>query len=145
MVIQFPWQPEWNFDNSLVLSRTESIFGMEVPWDNRHQLRAMVTSLPWQPKWNFNNSFVLKENCNVDFIWKAFKMLENDTNITEIGQAVLDLLSFKVGSGNHQRGLSLLQKFSDIFGNMARSTENGVTSDKSQFSNIKNWNIFQAL
>ena len=38
--------------------------------------------------------------------------------IAGIGQAVLELLSFKVGSGNHQRGISLLQKFSEIFGNM---------------------------
>ena len=38
--------------------------------------------------------------------------------ITEIRQAVLQLLSFKVESENHQRGISLLQKFSDIFGNM---------------------------
>ena len=49
---------------------------------------------------------------------RAFKMLENDMYISGIGQAVLELLSFKVGSGNHQRGISLLQKFSDIFGNM---------------------------
>ena len=35
-----------------------------------------------------------------------------------IGQAVLELLSFKVASGNHQRGISLLQNFSEIFGNM---------------------------
>ena len=28
------------------------------------------------------------------------------------------LLSSKIGSGNHQRGISLLQKFLDIFGNM---------------------------
>ena len=42
-------------------------------------------------------------------------MLENDMYIAGIGQAVLDLLSFKVGSGNHQRGMSLLQKFSEIF------------------------------
>ena len=38
--------------------------------------------------------------------------------ITGIGQAVLELLSFEVGSGNHQRGISLPQKFSEIFGNM---------------------------
>ena len=38
--------------------------------------------------------------------------------ITGIGQSVLELLSFKVRSGNHQRGISLLQKFSEIFGNM---------------------------
>ena len=49
---------------------------------------------------------------------RASKMLENDMYIAEIGQAVLDLLSFKAGSGNRQRGISLLQKFSDIFGNM---------------------------
>ena len=34
---------------------------------------------------------------------RAFKMLENDMYIARIGQAVLELLSFKVGSGNHQR------------------------------------------
>ena len=44
--------------------------------------------------------------------------LENDTCITVIGQAVLELLSFKVGSGNHQTGISFLQKFSEISGNM---------------------------
>ena len=69
---------------------------------------------------------------------RAFKMLENNIYIAGIGQAVLELFSFKVEPGNHQRGISLLQKFSDIFGNEARSTENDVTSDKSQFPNIKN-------
>ena len=49
---------------------------------------------------------------------RAFKMLENDMYIAGIGQVVLELLSFKVESGNHQRGISLLQKFLDIFGNM---------------------------
>ena len=38
--------------------------------------------------------------------------------ITVIGQAILELLSFKVGSGNDQKGISLLQKFSEIFGNV---------------------------
>ena len=38
--------------------------------------------------------------------------------ITVIRQAVLELLSFKIRSGNHQTGISLLQKFSEIFGNM---------------------------
>ena len=37
--------------------------------------------------------------------------------ITVIGQAVLEILSFKVGPGNHQMGISLLQKISEIFGN----------------------------
>ena len=45
-------------------------------------------------------------------------MHENDVCTTVIGQAVLELLSFKVGSGNHQMGISLPQKFSEIFGNM---------------------------
>ena len=49
---------------------------------------------------------------------RALKMLENDMYIAGISQAVLELFSFKVGSGNHERGISLLQKFSDIFGNM---------------------------
>ena len=38
--------------------------------------------------------------------------------IAGIGQAVLELLSFKVRPGNHQRGISLLQKFPEIFDNM---------------------------
>ena len=46
---------------------------------------------------------------------RAFKMLENFMYIAGIGQAVLELLSLKVGSGNHQRGIFLLQKFSEIF------------------------------
>ena len=49
---------------------------------------------------------------------RVFKMLDNDMYIVGIGQAVLELLSFKVGSGNHQRQISLLQTFSEIFGNM---------------------------
>ena len=35
-----------------------------------------------------------------------------------IAEAVSELLSLKVGSENHQRGISLPQKSSDIFGNM---------------------------
>ena len=38
--------------------------------------------------------------------------------ITGIGQTVLELLSFKVGSGNHQTGIFLVQKSSEIFGNV---------------------------
>ena len=49
---------------------------------------------------------------------RALKMLENDMCITGIGQAILELLSFEVGSRNHQTGISLPQKFSEIFGNM---------------------------
>ena len=49
---------------------------------------------------------------------RAFKVLENIMYIAGIRQAVLELLSFKVGSGNYQWGISLLLKFSEIFGNM---------------------------
>ena len=55
-------------------------------------------------------------------------MLENDMYFISLESVkpferldqfhVLELLSFKVGSGNHQMRLSLLQKFSEIFGNM---------------------------
>ena len=45
-------------------------------------------------------------------------MLESNIDIAGIGQAVLELLSFKVGSGSHQRGISLPQKFSEKFGYM---------------------------
>ena len=38
--------------------------------------------------------------------------------IVGIGQAVLELLNFKDGSGNHQMVIFLIQKFSDIFDNM---------------------------
>ena len=38
--------------------------------------------------------------------------------IAGIGQAVLELSSFKVESGNQQRGFFLLQKFLEIFGSM---------------------------
>ena len=38
--------------------------------------------------------------------------------IIGIGQAVLELSIFKVESGNHQTGISLLQKFLEIFRNM---------------------------
>ena len=66
-------------------------------------------------------------------------MLESNIDIAGIGQAVLELLSFKVGSGSHQRGISLSQKFSEKFGYF---TENDVISDKSKFSKIRNWDIF---
>ena len=45
---------------------------------------------------------------------RAFKMLKKDMYIIEIGQAVLELSIFKVGSGNHQVEISLLQKFPGI-------------------------------
>ena len=39
---------------------------------------------------------------------RTLKMQENDMYITVIGQAVLELLSYKVESGNHKTGISLL-------------------------------------
>ena len=57
--------------------------------------------------------------------------------ITGIGQAVLEFLSFKVGSGNHQRGIFLRQKFSEIFGNMGLASPkvtSHLTSYKLQIS-----------
>ena len=44
MVAQLPWQPGQNLNNSFFFSRIESIFGMEVPWHDRHQ---PATSLLW--------------------------------------------------------------------------------------------------
>ena len=45
--------------------------------------------------------------------------------IAEIGHAVLELFkSFKVGAGNHQRGIPLRQKLSEIFGNMTLISPN---------------------
>ena len=44
---------------------------------------------------------------------RAFKMPENDMYMTGIGQAVHELLSFEVGSGNRQRAIFLLQKSSE--------------------------------
>ena len=59
-------------------------------------------------------------------------MLENDLCVTRMSQAVLELLIFKVGPGNHQRGIFLLQKF---LGNLRKYethfTENDITADKS--------------
>ena len=31
-----PWQPEWNISNSFVSSCIDFIFGLILPWDNRH-------------------------------------------------------------------------------------------------------------
>ena len=59
--------------------------------------------------------------------------------IAGIGQAVLELLSFKVRSGNHQRGISLLQKVSEIFSNM-RLVSPKITSHLTSHS--KNRDIF---
>ena len=79
--------------------------------DGKHLLSIVKTRKPgFKGELQRENKLITYE--------RAFKMLENDMYIAGIGQAVLELLSFKVGSGNHQRGISLLQKFSEIFGNM---------------------------
>ena len=76
---------------------------------------------------------------------RAFKMLKNDMYIAGIGQAVLELLSFKVGSGNPQRGISLLQKFSDIFGNMRLVPLKMTSQLKSHISQVSKMEIFSKL
>ena len=43
----------------------------------------------------------MEENCNAET--RALKMLERDTYIAGISEAVLEFLRFKVGSGNRQR------------------------------------------
>ena len=58
---------------------------------------------------------------------------------TGIGQAVLELLSFKVKSGNRQRGIFLLHNFRKY---ESRFTKNDVTYDKSQFPITNNRDIF---
>ena len=49
---------------------------------------------------------------------RTFKILENDMYITGIGEAVFELLIFEVVAGNHERGIFLLQKFSEILEDM---------------------------
>ena len=63
-------------------------------------------------------------------------MQGNDMYFTRIGHAVLELLSFKVGSRNQQRGISLFQFFDNLQKYEAHFTENDVASDKSQFLQI---------
>ena len=65
--------------------------------------------------------------------------------IAGIGQAVLELLSFKVGSGNHQRGMSLLQKFSKIFGIMRLVTLKMTSYLKSHNFQILKIEVFPEL
>ena len=67
-------------------------------------------------------------------------MLENDKHIAGIGYAVFELLNFKVGPENHQRGISLLQKLSEIFGNMtlvSPKMTSHLTSHNFQISKIE--------
>ena len=60
--------------------------------------------------------------------------------IAGIGQADLELLSFKVGSVSYQRGITLLQKCSEIFGNMrlvSPKTTSHLTSHNFQILKIE--------
>ena len=59
----------------------------------------------------------------------AFKMLEINMYVTGIDQAVLGLLRFEVGSGNHQKGNSFPQKILEIF-------EIDQSLTLSQYSNV---------
>ena len=71
---------------------------------------------------------------------RVFKMLENDMYIAGMGQAVLELLSFNVGSGNHQRGIPIVHKFLEIFGNMrlvSLKVTSHLTSHNFQILKIK--------
>ena len=69
-------------------------------------------------------------------------MLDNDMKIAGIGQAVLESLSFKVESENYQRGISLLQKFSNIFGNMRLKMTSHLTNHNFQILKME---IFSKL
>ena len=62
--------------------------------------------------------------------------------ITVIGQAVLELLSFKVGSGNDQTGISYLQKFSEIFENIRLISPKITSYLTSHFFQILKIDIF---
>ena len=66
------------------------------------ELSAMTSKIAYQ---NLLKGELQRENKLISYE-RAFKMLENDMYIAGIGQAVLELLSFKVGSGNLQRGIS---------------------------------------
>ena len=91
----------------------QSLWGFprpEITWYLQHFKKQVCLSKTLKGELQRENKLISYE--------RAFKMLENDMYIAGIGQVVLELLSFKVESGNHQRGISLLQKFSDIFGNM---------------------------
>ena len=57
--------------------------------------------------------------------------------ITGIGQTIHELLSLKFGSGNYQRGISSLQKFSEIFGNMRPELTSLLTSHNFQILKIE--------
>ena len=65
--------------------------------------------------------------------------------ITGIGPAVLELLSFKVESWNRQREISLLQKVSDIFGNMRLVPVKMTSYQTSHNFQILKFEIFSKL
>ena len=63
----------------------------------------------------------LKENCNekkIFFMKECSKCWRTICISRESVKTVLELLIFKVRPGNHQKRISLLQKFSEIFGNL---------------------------
>ena len=65
-------------------------------------------------------------------------MLENDRYIAGIGQAVLELLTLSWVRESPKGNLLTSKIFQHLRYYKARSTENDITSDRSQFPNIKN-------
>ena len=81
-----------------------------MPWSGKiEKIKDSAFVLAWNVKGELQrkNKLILYE--------RAFKMLENDMHIAGIGQAVLELLSFKVRPGNHQNRNLVA---SEIFGNL---------------------------
>ena len=66
-------------------------------------------------KWLLENELQCENN--LISYERASKMPENDMYIIGIGQAVLELSSFKIESGNHQRGITITSK---SFGNLQK-------------------------
>ena len=81
--------------------------------------------------------WLLKENCNVKTSRRHIKEHSECWRTLESVKQ-FELPSLKVESGNHQRRISLLQKFWKSSEIEASFIENDVTYDRSQLSNIKN-------
>ena len=103
-------------DILLALHPADETLGQELRYFMKKSLKWQVAELQKKHPISLKGE-LLCENKLISYE-RAFKMLENDMYIAGIGQAVLKLLSFKAESGNRQRGIPLLQKFLDIFGNM---------------------------
>ena len=82
--------------------------------------------------------------CAALFHMLAIMFKEKDMCITGISQAILELPSFEVGTGNHLRGHLYASKMSseNLQKYKVHFTKNDVTFGKSQFPNIKTEDIF---